>query len=389
MTLIRCDDQKHPDACGLLQLREQTNADELYFHDYGYRSGLNATMTNHLTSVANEIKGRGVLQKGDIICDIGSNDATFLKQFGSDIVKIGIDPTSEQFKQYYTSDINILADYFNKDSYRKMSPVKAKVITSIACFYDLPKPMDFVRDVKECLDNKGIWVFEQSYMPLMLKTKSLDTVCQEHLEYYSLKSIKHMMDKADFKIIDVNFNDINGGSFRVTVTPQPNKDLESKVDVNGLLDEEIKMGLNTPRPYEEFMRNSEYVKHELTSFLKQEKEKGKSIYIYGASTKGNCLLQYCGIDNTIVTAAAERNPEKFGRRTPGTDIPIISEAEARAANPDYFLVLPWHFKDEFIKRERDYLLNGGKLIFPLPKFQVVSKEDLYSFKILKQNGRIK
>jgi len=215
-------------------------------------------------------------------------------------------------------------------------------------------------------------------MPSMLETRSMDTICHEHLEYYSLKQIQYMMDKTGMKIIDLEFNSSNGGSFRVTATHKDNS-MEQKVDIEKIISNEEKLfKLNTSAPYEEFMENSETVKKEISEFLTAEKKNGKSIYIYGASTKGNTLLQYCGIGKDLITAAAERNPEKYGRRTPGTNIPIISEKEARAAKPDYFIVLPWHFKEEIIKREKDYLLSGGKLIFPLPTFEIVSKEDIVS-----------
>ena len=209
-------------------------------------------------------------------------------------------------------------------------------------------------------------------MPTMLKTRSLDTACHEHLEYYGVKQIKHILDSVDMKIVDTNFNDSNGGSFRVTAAHKDNP-IKPRVLVDQILKAEKELGLSTSVPYDEFRENSEKVKEEIHKFLTEEKDKGKSIYIYGASTKGNTLLQYCGIGKDLITAAAERNPEKFGKRTPGTGIPIISEEEARKANPDYFIVLPWHFKDEFIKREADYLDQGGKLIFPLPEFTVVSR----------------
>jgi len=376
--LVRCDDEKNSDACGLLQLKHRVNPDELYQHDYGYYSGITQTMVDHLQGIVDQIIKRNILEKGDIVLDIGSNDATMLKMYSNDYKRVGIDPTGEQFKEYYTEGLRLLGDYFTKTNYDKILDNKAKIITSIAMFYDLPDPTGFMRDIKECLHENGIWVFEQSYMPSMIETKSMDTICHEHLEYYSLKAIQYMMNKVGMKIIDLEFNNSNGGSFRVTATHK-NNPIEQKIDIDKiLLKEKNVFKLNTSATYEEFMKNSETVKKEITKFLTEEKKKGKSIYIYGASTKGNTLLQYCGIGKDLITAAAERNPEKYGRRTPGTNIPIISEKEARAAKPDYFIVLPWHFKNEIIKREKDYLLSGGKLIFPLPTFEIISKEDIAS-----------
>jgi len=377
LVLVRCNDKNNKDACGLLQLQHQVEPDELYQHNYGYFSGISKTMVTHLAGLVDQILKRNILKKGDLIVDIGSNDATMLKMYSSNFERIGIDPTGEQFKEYYPNNIKLYPDYFTKANFNKISKRKAKVITSIACFYDLPNPVGFAKDVKDCLDQNGIWIFEQSYMPFMLKTKSMDTICNEHLEYYSLKSIKYLLDKAGMKIIDVNFNDSNGGSFRVTATHVENP-MKPEIKIALLLAKEKRAGLDTPKPYKDFFNNSEKVKKHISKYLTEIKAKGKSIYIYGASTKGNTLLQYCGIGKKLIVAAAERNPEKYGRRTPGTNIPIISEKEARAAKPDYFIVLPWHFRDEIIKREKDYLLSGGKLIFPLPKFEIVSKEDIVS-----------
>jgi GDPmannose 4,6-dehydratase len=375
LQLVKCDDSKE-DVCGLLQLKHGVESDELYLHDYGYRSGLNDTMTNHLKDIAEEVEKRINFSEGDIVLDVGSNDATLLKAYNAEgVKKIGIDPTGKQFEKFYTEDIKLVKDYFSSESFFRVFPEeRAKVITSLAMFYDLENPMEFISHVKSCLDAEGLWVFEQSYMPLMLERDAFDTICHEHLEYYSLKQIKWMLDKNDFKIVDVDFNDTNGGSFRITAAPKNSKYLECADKINEIFENERKIGLDTLQPYEEFKNRIEKAKLEITRFLKEEKSKGKSIYIYGASTKGNTLLQYFGIDSRLITAAAERNPEKFGRRTPLTGIPIISEEEARLKKPDYFIVLPWHFKEEFVKREEDYLKSGGKFIFPLPTFEVVGLE---------------
>jgi hypothetical protein len=238
-------------------------------------------------------------------------------------------------------------------------------------FYDLESPMDFVEDVKKILHPDGIWVFEQSYMPTMLKMNSFDTICQEHLEYYSLKQIEWMLRRNDMRIFDVELNDINGGSFRVYACHNNAVYKSNQEKIDKVLSKEEELKLDSEQPYKEFKERVFHIREELHNFLTTEKSKGKSIYVYGASTKGNVLLQFCNIDSTLITAAADRNPDKWGRRTPITNIPIISEEEARKANPDYFLVLPWHFRQEFIEREADFLASGGKFIFPLPKEGIV------------------
>lgn len=371
LALVKCNDKTNSQHCGLLQLKHNMDADELYFHDYGYRSGLNRTMTEHLQGVVREIEKRVALKEDDVVIDVGSNDATMLKAYSAPVKKVGIDPTGKQFQKFYTEDMTLVADFFNRANVEKaIGNRKAKAITSIAMFYDLPDPVAFVRDIRASLDKEGVWVFEQSYMPTMLETNSFDTICHEHLEYYALKQIQWMIEHGGMKIIDVSFNDINGGSFRTTVCHADASFVPEKDKIARILQKEHGQGLDTLIPYESFKERVEEVRAKLVGFLKEEKRKGKSIYLYGASTKGNTLLQYFGLGPETFTAAAERNPEKYGRRTPLTNIPIISEAEARAAKPDYFLVLPWHFKNEFLEREKAFLDSGGKFVFPLPKFEV-------------------
>jgi NDP-4-keto-2,6-dideoxyhexose 3-C-methyltransferase len=370
--LVKCNIAGKLNYCGLLQLKHTVPPEEMYSHDYGYRSGINQTMSMHLKGIVRRVQETVDLQPGDVVLDIGSNDATLLRCYEpAGLRKIGIDPTGEQFREYYTADIELVSDYFNSSNYLSVSPDrKVKVITSIAMFYDLETPMAFVRDIREILAPDGIWVFEQSYMPTMLRMNSFDTICHEHLEYYALKQIDWMLGKHNLRILDVEFNDTNGGSFRVYACHSKSALKSNQTTVAATLLNEEKSGLDSEVPYREFKERVFQIKDELYGLLANEKAKGKTIYIYGASTKGNVLLQFCNIDHVLVTAAADRNPEKWGRRTPGTDIPIISEDEARKAKPDFLLVLPWHFRREFLKREANLLKQGSKFIFPLPGIEI-------------------
>lgn len=259
-------------------------------------------------------------------------------------------------------DVSLFCDYFGPEFTSKINK-KFKVITSIAMFYDLPDPIEFSSCIKKLLTDDGIWVLEQSYLPKMLETNSFDTICHEHLEYYCLKQIKYIMDIVGLYIIDVSFNNINGGSFRITVSKY-NKDY----NFYNILEAEKNLD------FENFKNNCKIVRNDLKYFLETEKKDGKTICAYGASTKGNVILQYCDIDYKLIDCVAERNPSKYGKFTPKTLIPIKSEDEVRKLNPDYMLVLPWHFKEEFLHREKEYLDNGGKLIFPLPRFQIYGKK---------------
>ncbi len=357
---------------GLLQLGESYDAAEMYGDNYGYRSGLNQSMVMHLTHKVAELEALADLAAGDVVVDIGSNDATTLKAYTtSGIVRVGVDPTGEKFRSFYPDDIALVPDFFTAANLRRATEKRAKVITSIAMFYDLDDPIGFARDIASCLAPDGIWHFEQSYMPSMLRTVSYDTICHEHLEYYSLQVVRRILDAADLVIVDVKMNSVNGGSFAVSAAHRGTSLKPNRPVIDWMLDQEDRMGLNTPRPFREFEDRVFRHRADLVRLLQALAADGKKVFGYGASTKGNVTLQFCGITTNELPAIAEVNPEKFGRYTPGTRIPIISEAEARASNPDYFLVLPWHFKEGILRREQEFIQRGGKFIFPFPEIEII------------------
>jgi hypothetical protein len=239
-------------------------------------------------------------------------------------------------------------------------------------FYDLEAPISFARQIAAILADDGIWHFEQSYMPSMLRLNSYDTICHEHLEYYSLHAVQRILDAADLRLVDVVMNAVNGGSFAVTAVRRSNRSVRTNdAVINWLLAQEDRMGLHTPRPYREFEERVFRHRDDLTRLIRALNADGKTVLGYGASTKGNVVLQFCGLTARDIPAIADVNPEKFGRVTPGSHIPIVSEAEARAMNPDYFLVLPWHFKEGILRREKEYLSAGGRFIFPFPEIEIV------------------
>jgi hypothetical protein len=360
-----------PDS-GLLQMKQSYSLDEMYGDNYGYRSGLNASMVRHLQQKIKTLERIVKLSDSDLVIDIGSNDATSLKAYSGNHKKVGIDPTGAKFKEFYTDDISLIPDFFTAEKFRVLFPnEKAKIITSIAMFYDLENPIQFVSDIESCLDNEGIWHFEQSYMPSMLRTNSYDTICHEHLEFYSFKVVKNMLEQCNLRVIDVQMNAINGGSFAITACKKDSLHKSNNAIINWLLKQEDDMGLDTPKPYREFEERVFRHKKNLTELIQALVDDGKKIIGYGASTKGNVLLQFCGITSKQIPFIAEVNQEKFGSFTPGTLIPIISEEEAKKMKPDYFLVLPWHFKDSILEREKDFIANGGKFIFPLPEIEII------------------
>ncbi|GAC1304780.1 MAG: class I SAM-dependent methyltransferase [Mucilaginibacter sp.] len=360
-----------PDS-GLLQMKQSYSLDEMYGDNYGYRSGLNSSMVKHLEQKIRTLERIVNLTDNDLVIDIGSNDATSLKAYSGKHRKVGIDPTGLKFKEYYTDDISLIPDFFTAGKFKANFPNdKARIITSIAMFYDLESPIEFVKDIESCLAEDGIWHFEQSYMPSMLRTNSYDTICHEHLEFYSFKVVKEMLESCGMRVIDVQMNAINGGSFAVTACKKNGKYVSNEPIINWLLKQEEDMGLDTPKPYRDFEERVFKHRKNLTDLIKALVADGKKIIGYGASTKGNVLLQFCGLTSEHIPYIAEVNEEKFGSFTPGTHIPIISEAEAKAMNPDYFFVLPWHFKDNILSREKEYLAKGGKFIFPLPEIEII------------------
>jgi NDP-4-keto-2,6-dideoxyhexose 3-C-methyltransferase len=368
--LVKCTN------CGLVQLEHNYDLSMLYGHTYGYRSGLNRSMVQHLYSKVEKIRNMVRLDPGDLVVDIGSNDGTLLSAYPAEqgLRLIGMDPSGAKFQRYYAAHTELVPDFFSARAIRKrMGGQKAKVVTSIAMFYDLERPIRFVEEVIETLDPEGLWVFEQSYLPSMLATNSYDTVCHEHLEYYALKQIVFFTEKLGLKIVEVELNTVNGGSFSVMVAKRESSYPEAGDAVARILAQEEAGGFATTAPLERFKLAMERHRTELKALLEEIRHQGKRVFGYGASTKGNVLLQYCGIDSGLLPYIGEVNEDKFGSFTPGTRIPIIPELEARAMRPDYFLVLPWHFRDGIVKKEQAYLEAGGRLIFPLPKLEVVSK----------------
>ena len=358
---------------GLLQLKHSFDSAEMYGDNYGYRSGLNQSMVNHLNDKIAYLERLLPLNSGDIVVDIGSNDATTLNSYRTaGIHRIGIDPTGAKFAEFYSPGITLVPDFFSAAAYGAVESKKARIVTSIAMFYDLEAPVEFARQIESILAEDGIWHFEQSYMPSMLRLNAYDTVCHEHLEYYSLGVVNAILEKAGLRLVDVVMNAINGGSFAVTAAKMSNTTVKSNLRVlDWLLEQEANMGLNTPRPYRDFEERVFRHRDDLTRLIRTLTADGKKILGYGASTKGNVVLQFCGLTATDIPAIAEVNQEKFGCVTPGSHIPIISEAEARAINPDYYLVLPWHFKDGIVRREKEFLRGGGRMIFPFPEIEII------------------
>jgi hypothetical protein len=376
--LVRCDVARNENGCGLLQLAH-TFPPEILYANYWYRSGTNATMRDHLRGIVEQTL-KLLPTTSPTALDIGCNDGTLLSFYPPGSTLYGVDPSDIALE--IGDKATVINTVFPSERALAVLPEgKLDVVTSIAMFYDLESPVEFAANIARLLNKDGIWIFEISYLPLMLLQNSFDTICHEHLEYYSLAVLESIAMRADMRIFKIEINDINGGSIRCFACRASNNEYGSAADrslMHRLRIREFEMELDTDRPYKEFQTRIDRLKDELNSLLFKVRANGERIHIYGASTKGNVLLQWYAINRVLVDCAADRNPQKVGSKTIGTDIPIISEEESRKAKPDYYLVLPWHFKKEFLEREREMILAGTKMIFPLPEVKVVSKDNYES-----------
>ena len=365
-------------GCGLLQLKHTIERDVLY-RKYWYKSGISSTMVKALEDVTASAKKTVELSAGDLVVDIGANDGTLLRQYGvPGLVTVGFEP-SNLWHLGTEGNSKIIHDYFNYDSFhRELGDRKAKTITTIAMFYDLEDPNAFVEDIKKCLDHNGVWIIQMNYLGLMIENNTFDNISHEHLEYYSLLSLSNLLERHGMEPFDVELNDVNGGSFRIYIRhkdsgvkgfPGAEERLAKQEDY------ELKMGLCGKDVYDSFAKRIEKVKDELLSFLKQEVKKGRTVFIYGASTRGLVVLQHFGIDKALIAAATDMNPDKWGKYIVGTGIPIISIEDYRKQRPNYLLVLPYHFLDEIKQQERVFLENGGKMIVAIPEFRIIGNID--------------
>jgi len=371
LQLVLCN--KKNGGCGLLQLKHTVSGDLLY-RKFWYKSGINQTMKNALADIVQKAENLVKLEPNDIVVDIGANDGTLLRCYKTKNLRLsGFEPATNLVEEAKVGTTEIINEFFNYENFEeKFGNQKAKVITSIAMFYDLDEPNKFVNDIVKILDDDGIWIIQMNYLTTMLENNAFDNIVHEHLEYYSLKSLEYLLNKFNLVVFDAELNDINGGSIRTFVKHKKCEKYNVTKRVVDIRNYEDKIGLDDYKPYHQFANRIRDLKEQTYNFIKNEVENGKIIYAYGASTRGNTLLQYYDLDYRLVKAAVDRNPSKWGKKIVKTNIPIISEEQARKEKPDYMLILPWYFIDEFRNREKEYLKNGGKFIVPLPTFKIIT-----------------
>ncbi len=357
--------------CELVQLGHNFDLKYLYGPDYGYRTGINKTMLNHVKSIVKKLSRMSKLNSKDLVLDIASNDGSLLNFYDKKITTFGIDPILNKYKTNYKKINYKVTDFFSYEKISRLTKKKFKIITALSVFYDAENPNKFINDVKKILSEDGIFVLEFADLYSILKFKMFDTICHEHLEYYSTKVIINLCKKHSLKVFDIVQNDINGASKQFFITHENSKHKINQKKIKKILINENKFKLANVKTYKSFISTINNSKRNLMQKLKKIIKKGKIIHCYGASTKGNVLLQYYGINNKFVKYAAERNKLKYNLYTPGTKIKIVSEKLSRSLKPDYYLVLPWHFKNEILLREKSVRKKGVKFIFPLPKLKII------------------
>jgi SAM-dependent methyltransferase len=376
LEVVICDPSSG--GCGFIQLRHSVPPD-LMFQDYGYRSGLNESMRRHLEELSGEIESRLALKAGEVVVDIGANDGTALLAYREPgLVRLGFEPSNAALEAEQKG-VRILRGFFTAqagaEDFEKECPGrKARAVTTIAMFYDIEDPAGFCRQIHRILAEDGLWVVELHYWGSMLETNAFDAICHEHLGYYSLSCMNRLAQSCGFRLEDVTFNSSNGGSMRCSFgkasgRSRPDPEAQRRID-RAFVDEQ-RAAVHSPERFARFQANAARIRSLTQELVRQAARAGKSVYGYGASTKGNVLLQYCGFGPEDLVAIADRSPAKWGRRTPGTSIPICSEDEMRRAQPDLLLILPWHFLEGFFKREKELRAGGTRFIVPFPEPRIV------------------
>ena len=356
--------------CKLVQLNNKYSLKYMYGPDYGYRTGINKTMTNHVKDVTNYLSKISKLKNNDYVLDIASNDGTLLNFYNKRIHTFGIDPILKKYRRHYKKINFISNNFFSKKKIISKTKKKFKIITALSVFYDLTDPNKFLRDVHDLLDDDGLFFLEFADLASLIEFNMFDTICHEHAEYYSTDVLINMFKKNNLKLITINQTNINGASKQYLLTK-----LNSKIKINDkkikkIINHEKKLKLDDYNTYKKFFKKINILKKNLNIFIDKQTKLNKIIHGYGASTKGNTLLQFYKINHNKIKYIADRNPDKFGLKTPGTNIQIISEKISRSYKPDFYLVLPWHFKDEILKREKIIRKKGTKFIFPLPTIKI-------------------
>ncbi|OGN05663.1 MAG: hypothetical protein A2831_00575 [Candidatus Yanofskybacteria bacterium RIFCSPHIGHO2_01_FULL_44_17] len=369
LDLVLCE--KKADTCGVLQLGHSLDMSKMY-EEYPFTSSTNSSMPKILKNVLDSALEYVSLKDNDLVLDIGGNDGTLLSYLKDTTCDLLCIDAAKNIKPVFSSDrFKTVNDFFNERTYKSATDKKAKLVLSIAMFYHLSDPVQFSKDVASCLAEDGIWVIQMAHLPAMIKTNMYDNIVHEHVGYYGTDHVRWIMEKVGLEIFDVTLNDVYGGSFRLFVKKKGNHKYPQTARYRQELKNEEKIGIYNPTTYTNFTKRIEKTRDDLLTLCKRLKSQEKKVWIYGASTKGNTILQYCGIGNDLIEAAADSNSFKFDKYIIGADIPIKDEAAMRSAKPDYLLALPYSFIGGFMEREKDLIKSGTKFIIPLPEVKII------------------
>ena len=372
LDLVICGNEK----CRLLQTKHTVSRSALFTENYWFRSSVNESLIEGLFDISREVQKKINIEENDYILDIGCNDGTLLRSFSSG-KKVGFEPATNIAGDAKEGTEKIINDFFSYEAFSEAFPnTKCKSITSIAMFYDLEDPNKFVGDIAKCLDEDGIWTIQMAYLKTDIDKNGFDNIVHEHLEYYSLYSLEHLLSRHNLEVFDLELNDLYGGSIRTYIKHKNSSKFAIENSVLDLRNQEIKDKFSEVQTYLDYATRVENLREELLSFIDEEQSKGKVFYCYGASTKGNTILQYFNINDNLIEKVVDRDFRKFGKYTVGTNLLVISEEEGRSDNPDYYIVLPWHLTDFFVEREKDYIENGGKFILAFPSLTIISRDNV-------------
>lgn len=329
-------------------------------------------MVRALREVVDDARTRVLLDDGDVVLDIGANDGTLLRLYPDGVRRVAYEPAENLWPllrgHAWDSPDGIAAIYGYFPTILNGEPVgmeqPAKIITSVACFYDVEDPNQFVEGIKRSLAPDGVWINQLAYLPDTLATNNFGDIVHEHLTYWTIASFNALLQRHGLMLEDWSHNDVNGGSVRFIVRHADGRESKAAVysDNFGML------------ALKRFAQRISLQRAEVRNFLQAAKHAGQLVVGYGASTKGNTYMQYWGIGPDLVEFVADRNPDKHGKYTP-TGQRVISEEEARAMRPAYFLALPFHFIEAFIEREQDFLESGGQFVVPFPSLHFAKGGD--------------
>ncbi len=378
LDLVLCPEEAG--GCGLMQLGQSAPPESMWGEQYWYKSGINRMIREDLADIVDKSLKIVPVSQGDIVIDIGCNDGTLLMNYSpAGPRRIGFEPSKNVARESQAKGLEVINDFFNAEAYaRNIGEQKARIVTAISMFYDLEKPNEFLQDVKKVLAPNGLFVVQQNYLATMLSNNAFDNICHEHLEYYSLRSFENLLRRNGLEVIDVEQNGINGGSIRTYIKRSEDAfPLQSKgalERVQSLREAESAANLQTSIPFMEFAGRISGIKDKITSFLEEEKRAGRTTFACGASTRGNVTLQYLGLDERLVPGAFDRNPDKFGKRTIGSFIPIYSPDDRHKFKVDNQLVLIWHIFKGLGADEKEFLNEGGKFLLPMPAPKLITRD---------------